>query len=213
EDFDSLVSPWYPESPELELKAEELKTLFRVSEDERANFLHARIMIVLISQPPESGTEASFHYTWDSNISQIIKTIISNGSPIRDNNRDTNTALKRPDYGFLVKKYCLFRGEEKAPDSSDDPKKELRVKLVDFSYQPLKYILGYYAFGPNVNYVAITNMGGRITTEPLFAHGLRFKAERLANIIHLIRLCSALSWMSEQLEPRINPEFTAIERY
>jgi hypothetical protein len=69
---------------------------------------------------------------------------------------------------------------------------------------------GYYAFGVHVSYVAITRPP--VTAEPLFSHDLSVKAQRLSNLVHLIRLCGALSWMSDQLAPRENPEFVTIKR-
>ncbi|KAG8811075.1 hypothetical protein FRC19_004115 [Serendipita sp. 401] len=210
EQFDHLVTTYNPDAPKGELGAEKVAALFRVNEEEEADSIHILLAYVLGWTPQTSGTESAFHAIWDVNISRIMGTILLDGKFIRDSNQNTNTALKRPDYGFLVRKYCLFRGEEKSPDSSDNPEQELIEKLVDFPYQPLKFILGYYAFGTDVNYVAITHPP--VTTEPLFAHNLERKAERLDNLVHLIRLCSALSWMSEQLAPRNNPEFTAIDR-
>lgn len=88
-------------------------------------------------------------------------------------------------------------------------------KLIDFPYEPLKFILGYYANGACVKYVAIMHRDGcdpPIATQPLFGHDLRLKADRLGNIVHLIRLCGALLWMSEQLPRLTNPEYTTIER-
>ncbi|KAG8810560.1 hypothetical protein FRC18_003997, partial [Serendipita sp. 400] len=209
-EFDHLVTIYNPDSPKSELRAENVAALFRDTDDEEAHSILVTFESALAWSPPASRTESAFHAIWDNNISRIIGTVLFDGNFIRDSDQNTNTALKRPDYGFLIKKYCLFRGEEKPPDSSDNPKQELIEKLVDFPYQPLKFILGYYAFGTDVNYVAITHPP--VTAEPLFAHNLELKAERLDNLVHIIRLCSALSWMSEQLAPRSNPEFIAIER-
>lgn len=215
QEFDKLITGYDVSHPNAILQAEKLKALFRVSNDESAFPLLVEFGYTLFFSPPEPGTESSFHSLWDINISLIIRTILSNGSSIRDSNKNTNTGLKRPDYGFLVNTYCLFRGEEKAPNSNDNPERELVEKLLDFSYQPLNFILGYYAIGTQVNYVAIAHTDEQqppITTYPLFSHDLGVKADRLVNIVHLIRLCSALSWMSRQLAPLTNPEYTKIER-
>ncbi len=61
---------------------------------------------------------------------------------IHNRNENTSTALKWPDYGFLLYRHCILRGEEKGNGTSGDPKKELLDKLVCWTYKPLKYILG-----------------------------------------------------------------------
>jgi hypothetical protein len=78
---------------------------------------------------------------WDNNIANILQLILPEAEFIRDSDRDTSTALKRPDFGFLVKNNCILRGEEKGLESREDPKQELLDKLI-YTYQPLKYILG-----------------------------------------------------------------------
>jgi hypothetical protein len=142
EEFRRLVTIYSPDSPKAELKAKQVATLFRISDKEDAPAIFGALWTALRVSPPLTGSEAIFHSTWDANISEIIKTILIEGHAIRDSNHNTNTALKRPDYGFLVKKHCLFRGEEKHAESMDNPKKELLDKLVDFPYEPLEFILG-----------------------------------------------------------------------
>jgi len=79
---------------------------------------------------------------WDINISLLLLKALDYGEAIRDSNHGTDTWLKRPDYGFLVNNYCLFRGEEKHADSKEDPRTELSQKLETWKYAPLTYILG-----------------------------------------------------------------------
>jgi hypothetical protein len=141
-EFDGLVSEASLESPRAEVTAEQLATLFRISEREAVNDLRNKIDVNIIKRsPPEDGTESVFHSTWDLNISDILSVIIPAGKIIRDSNHHTSTGLQRPDYGFLIKNHCIFRGEEKAPNSTDNPEAELIDKLL-YSYEPLPYILG-----------------------------------------------------------------------
>ena len=55
---------------------------------------------------------------------------------------------------------------------------------------------GYYAVGTKVDFVVITRPPSAIA--PLFGHDLRYKKERVANLVHRIRLCSVIPWMDKQ---------------
>jgi hypothetical protein len=93
--------------------------------------------------PPPTGTEDRFHFTYDTNITTIIEFILSNTTAIRNNNRNTSTALQRPDYGLIVNTHCILRGEEKGSDTPGDPEKELLLKLGrGWDHDPLRCILG-----------------------------------------------------------------------
>jgi hypothetical protein len=127
--------------PTSALSAEQLEILFRVSTEERAKVVEVPFVSAIESTPPVSGTEDLFHSTWDANISGILRLILPDAEPIRNSNRNTSTALKRPDYGFLIKNHCIVRGEEKGSESSGDPERELVDKLV-WTYHPLPCILG-----------------------------------------------------------------------
>lgn len=148
EDFDYLVQKFELTAHNISLKAENVSKLFRVSDDEEARPIVTRFMynLDLITWQYLSETEESFIYSWDVNISSIIRTILLDGTSIRNGNHNPNTALKRPDYGFLINHHCLFRGEERGPNSTENPEIELVAKLGDFSYQPLKFILGLSHF-------------------------------------------------------------------
>jgi hypothetical protein len=52
-----------------------------------------------------------------------------------------------------------------------------------------------------------------IKTKLLFSHDLQHKKNRIANVVHLIRLCGVISWMAQQLEARKYPEFRPFLRY
>ena len=119
-----------------------LSTLFRVSHHKRARRITLRFTSAIQGHPPSTGTKDSFHWTYDANISNIIRLIIPGVEPGRNTNRGTSTALKRPDYTLSIKNNCIFRGEEKGSETDGDPRVELFEKIVDWLWDPLDYILG-----------------------------------------------------------------------
>jgi len=118
----------------------DVESLFRSESDLGYSALD-KIFFVVSEPPPQSGTEASFHSFWDSNVRSILEILIPVGRSIRDSSRHTATGSLRPDYGFLLRKLCTFRGEEKPPDSNEDPKAGLSNKLA-WAYDPAPYVLG-----------------------------------------------------------------------
>ena len=140
EQFDEILAQYTREASNL-LDPEGLGAIWRVSEDKRAPRLTmTTIMRVIENTPPSSGTESAFISFWDALIDKNLH-IAQMGETFRDSNRNTSTGLKRPDYGFCLRGHCLFRGEEKSPESKIDPKKELLQKL-KWSFDPLPFILG-----------------------------------------------------------------------
>ena len=125
------------------LTAENLDTLFRVSNEDSASMLYKHIWVRIINNNPHAyGTESSFHSFWDDQIGRTLRLIL-NGTFIRDSNHETSAGLLRPDYGFLLRGHCLFRGEEKPPGTREAPLvEELKNKIVEWTYSPLDYILG-----------------------------------------------------------------------
>jgi hypothetical protein len=91
--------------------------------------------------PNNDATESAFHSFWDSNIRGIMEALIPGGISIHDSNRHTSTDAQRPDFGFLYLDICLFRGEEKSPTNSEDPRAELSDKMT-WTYDPAPYVLG-----------------------------------------------------------------------
>ena len=82
-----------------------------------------------------------WHSFWDDNIRKLLEHLIPEGKTIRNGNQHTEKRKLRPDFGFLLKKICPFRGEEKGPDNSEDPKAELADKL-NWVYDSAPYMLG-----------------------------------------------------------------------
>jgi len=123
--------------------AADLKFLFRVSEDEEADFIWSHVLEAIVCPSPNlTGTEDSFHSFWDDNIRKILCTSLNIGSWIRNSNKNTYSGTLMPDFGLLLGDRCLFRGEEKRPSYDGlDPLEELTQKT-RWVYDPAPYILG-----------------------------------------------------------------------
>jgi len=145
-DFDDLCADLPVQYASGALSAEQVSTLFRVSEDQHAKQVFVLCLYTIDYYFSQShGTEDSYHGTYEVNISHLLKFILETATQtrsIRNNNENTSTGLMRPDYGLLLYGHCLLRGEEKGDSTSGDPKEELVDKLVHWTYEPLKYILG-----------------------------------------------------------------------
>jgi hypothetical protein len=104
------------------------------------------VFFTVAKSPPDSGTEDFFISFWDRNIRDILEIVVPAGRSLRNSNFNTATGNLRPDYGFLVDDRCVFRGEEKPPRSTDDPREELVSKL-EWVYTPAPFVLGRFGHG------------------------------------------------------------------
>lgn len=100
-----------------------------------------KLFFAVMDTPPTDGTEAAFIHFWDTNVRTVVELLLPIGRSTRNSSLHTATASLRPDYAFLLNKLCPFRGEEKPPGSTDDPRKELASKLA-WAYKPAPYVLG-----------------------------------------------------------------------
>jgi len=93
------------------------------------------------------------------------------------------------------------------------PTSELHPRFIQDSISIEKFlcIIGYYAVGTKVDFVALTQQPARVV--PLYSHDLRHREGRFFNLVHLIRLCGVISWMGDQPYERSIPEFKDIVRY
>ena len=132
--YASLVSLLFPDKCD----EDTIGTLFKIGELDPNLLL---FFSAVATSSPVGGTEDSFHSFWDDNIRKPIELLIPTGKSIRNSNQHTETRNLHPDYGFLLKNVCSFRGEEKGPEDSDDPKAELANKL-NWVYEPAPYMLG-----------------------------------------------------------------------
>lgn len=131
--------------PTIMCSEDDLRRIFRVSEDEEADYLWTILKTAIVAGAPDGdGTDASFISFWDDNIRKILNATFAPNKIVRDNNRDTSTNRQRPNFGFLKHGVCIFRGEEKPPHySGNHPKDELFQKLI-WTYRPAPWILGQY---------------------------------------------------------------------
>ncbi|RHZ83623.1 hypothetical protein Glove_89g98 [Diversispora epigaea] len=124
-----------------------------------------------------------------------------------------STFGKWPDYGFIINHVCLFRGEEKSPTNDKDAKAELQNKLC-WVYDPAPYVLGYYANGPDVTFVAICR--------PLANHfpdvvnivksNLNQRRDRILNLRRIINLSILIKSLQDVIGWHESPEFQPIIR-
>jgi hypothetical protein len=114
----------------------------RIDDHERAESLYGLFYAAVMNNPPNNdATESAFHSFWDHNIREIMEALIPGGISIRDSCQHTSTDSRRPDFGFLYLNVCPFRGEEKSPTNTEDPRAELREKMA-WTYDPAPYVLG-----------------------------------------------------------------------
>jgi hypothetical protein len=204
--------------------------LFRAGEGES---LLEKYFFTVVEPPPRSQTEDSFHSFWDRNVREILELVVPLGKSTRNSSVNTATRNLHPDYAFLVDNLCPFRGEEKAPGSSDDPRSELASKLV-WAYESAPYVLGtlimpphflwvtsdrrfagYYATGPELTLVAIGPPPPK-QTNPVIHNiaqaNLSFRRERIRNIRRLINLSKLFHNLVELVRPT-DAEFEKLERF
>ncbi|GJJ15307.1 hypothetical protein Clacol_009583 [Clathrus columnatus] len=190
--------------------ANDVALLFRTS-DYGADVTLTRFYTAVILHPPLEGTGERYHGFWDRNINDIIEFLVPNGKAQRNSNQNTATKNLRPDYAFLLNRFCPFRGEEKAPNSTDDPKAELSKKL-EWVYDPAPYVLGYYATGTNVTLAAIScSSPGKPMVHDIAHADLRLRKARILNIRRLINLAGILQTLANTVRHR-DAEFEILER-
>jgi hypothetical protein len=90
-----------------------------------------------------SGPEENFISAWDRNIRVTLEQCVPSGTSMRNGNQ---TRDLRPDYGFLIRKMCPFRREEKSPDDAADPRREWQTSLHGCSILLLTYSVRQPAF-------------------------------------------------------------------
>jgi hypothetical protein len=121
-----------------------LLQLFRPSELEEADGLASLVKTAMSSTTPHpQSTKNAYISLWDVHMAYIIEHLITEGYSIRNSNQRTYTATLRPDYGYLFRGICTFRGEEnQLVFSGEHPRDELINKLEGWYYQPAPYVFG-----------------------------------------------------------------------
>ncbi|KAI6045161.1 hypothetical protein EDC04DRAFT_2929361 [Pisolithus marmoratus] len=185
-------------------------SLFKVGEFD-VNLLDAYDAV--FKSAPDSGTEYSFISFWDYNISRILQMVVPNGHATRNNNQFTSILLYRPDFAFLLKQVCPFRGEEKGPDVVNDPREELIEKCI-WIYDPAPYMLGYYCVGTEMTLAAITAPqapGQKPGCHDIINVDLKLREDRIANVRHLINLSPLLPLLANLVPPHVY-DFLEVKR-
>jgi hypothetical protein len=138
--FDSLISS--PMELTNRSTKNDIERLFRVNDKEFSEGLNVLFYKAAVDRPPnDDSTENAFISFWDKNVRDVLEALLPGGTAIRNSNHHTSTLANRPDFGFIYNQICPFRGEEKSPTNTDDPKAELSQKLT-WVYDPAPYILG-----------------------------------------------------------------------
>lgn len=186
--------------------------LHTFSHHERAEALYGKFYSALLDNPPnDDATKYSFVTFWDTNIHKIIEALIPDGVFIRNSNCHMSTYAQWPNFGFLYLNVCPFRGEEKSPSNTDDPRVSLAIRWhgymnllpmslvscsVSFSLSFLNiFCTGYYVTGTMTILTAICCpvIGSReLGIVDLLQSDLWTKAGQIKNIVQLIYLCSLI---------------------
>ncbi|CAG8665089.1 2607_t:CDS:2, partial [Ambispora leptoticha] len=146
---------------------------------------------IMTPSPAPDGTFVTF---WDINIRRFLETFFPIGRSVRNTNQHMSTNNMHSNFGFILNQVCLFRGEEKTPNSREEVWAEL-VEKIQWIYDPAPYVLGYYAIGPSVTYVALCRPRSGNYKPDIITIGtvdLSLRKERIRNLRILINLCSII---------------------
>jgi hypothetical protein len=139
-EFDRLLSTPAPDICD----ASDIWSLFRIGEP--LNHMRLNSITFAINQTPfsisNSASKNSYIFGWDLNIRSIIETLERSGHSNHNTSEHTATRNLRPDYNLTLDDKCVLRGEEKGPQSLEDPKEELGSKL-EWVYDPAPYVFGW----------------------------------------------------------------------
>jgi hypothetical protein len=129
--------------PKTMCNRDDVRQLFRSSEDEEAEYFYDLWKMAIMRDPPHAdGTVRSFHSFWDRNIRDILEELIDWGKSIRSDKDETSTASKRPSFGFLMGGVCTFGGEEGSVMFSGHLSKKKLFSNLTWTYDPAPYLLG-----------------------------------------------------------------------
>ncbi|TFK70253.1 hypothetical protein BDN72DRAFT_958969 [Pluteus cervinus] len=189
------------ELPNDECYDRDLQLLFRPSEDETADAIWYLLREVITNGPLDpNGTEKSLHEFWDSNILKILVRCL----PASSFRGDRDSGLMQLDLGVLLAGVCVFRGEEKRKRfTGKHPRLTLQEKT-RWVYDPAPYVLAYHAVGVNITIAAIVPQEGQPhEVRDIITADLSSRRERIKNAIRMIKLCSILQGLQQEIgEPR-----------
>ncbi|KAG8981312.1 hypothetical protein FRB93_008736 [Tulasnella sp. JGI-2019a] len=148
--------------------------------------------LIFQDAPLVDNTESSFIGFWDDNISNLMRLVFNHGRVIRNSNQETSKHLSRPDFGFLLREVCVFRGKETQPGyAGKHPRVELIQKMA-WTYDPAPYVLGCWAIGMEVTLCAIHPAAPEPIAITLGVFDLSLKINRIMHAIRMINICSFL---------------------
>lgn len=82
--------------------------------------------IISVINPPTTGnTEDSFQSLWNAPIMKPIKLACPNEKYNQILSSNISTKQLHPDFSFTLDGTCLVRGEEKGPNTDNNPAEEL----------------------------------------------------------------------------------------
>ncbi|KAF8339322.1 hypothetical protein F5887DRAFT_1232886 [Amanita rubescens] len=161
---------------------QDLELLFNQCEDETADR-------ILDESTRPGGTEGSLHGFWDANIGNILVQCLSARS-VRNGNHGTESGQLRPNFGLLLDKVCVFRGEEKREFyTGKHPKDELKNKT-RWVYDPAPYVLGWLLrhWGQCHPRSYIAQEDGCLRVVDLITTDLSSRRERIKNASRMIKV-------------------------
>ena len=231
--FDTLLYE-DPVDPDNSLTESDISKVFRVHNFYSIGRLSGNFTRVLsIDVPGKEATEETFHHFWDTHIRDVLQAIL--GPRVvelyRNSSYPLSTLMWRPDFWSLVDNLCLFRGEESAYNTSEDPRDELSSKLAGWPYPPAPYIfgnffkaidmklmykLGYFARGANVTFVAMTgNQDPRTkpSVHDLCSINLALRKNRIQHLLLMIRMVPLLPALAQLTGDRTYPEYRKLQRH
>ena len=134
-----------PVDPDNSLTESDISRIFCVHDSHTIGQLSDNFTRALtITVPPKDATEKTFHHFWDTHICDVLEAIL--GTRVvelyRNSSYPPSTLMWRPDFWSLIDNLCLFRGEESASNTNEDPRDELSSKLAGWPYSPAPYIFG-----------------------------------------------------------------------
>lgn len=182
--------------------------LFREAKPAEVCYGIVPLVNCIVAPPiPTADTEDSFHHFWDTMIEEPLR-FFYDGPWLAERNKsgEGSSSGTRPDkvarFGF--NSCALWRGEEKGPITSGDPKMELISKLV-WSYKHLPFLLAYYARAWLVTICALHQVedpsGGRmIMCRDLVQFNTSRADDRLELVLACISLAKLLKIMADVCE-------------
>ncbi|XP_074284589.1 uncharacterized protein LOC141609440 [Silene latifolia] len=191
---------------------------------------------IIRSNPSISGSTSTSRDSYIGLWDDCINRVISKFCPIemvfirKQNKVKSKSELLHdtwPNLTGMVKKLCLWRGEEvdriremSSQSETDDPSSTITTKMVWTYNNELPYVLGYYSIGHNVTFCALSpsqkqstsstsssSHKPEITRTDLYSLDLSNPSERLKSIIPCWRIGILLASLAEKCSKNCESDF------